>query len=394
MRPQKKLLYILAILIAGAAIAMLPPVRERIEWRYEALRVRLHYLINPPEEEAFIPNTPVPVEEIPTVTNPKPTQTVTFLNTSQPTAAPTMTPTPLPDSALLNDVFYEHQHGLMNYCGPSNFSMVLTYWGWDGNREVVGDYVKPEEQDKNVSPADLSAFIENETSLKLAIRYGGNPEVLKRLLANDYPILIEKGVYFYEVMTGRIGWMGHYNVVVGYDDNTGEFIVHDSFLEDGENHRFSYDELVDEWRPFNFIFMVIYPPEQNEKLMAALGEYGDAQTASRIAMATAHEEIDTLTEFERYFALFNLGTSLVNLESYQEAAAAYDESFFFYSTLPEEGRPWRMMWYQEGPYIAYFNVERYEDVVDLATQTLNTSSDPYLEESIFWRFKAEDALDK
>jgi hypothetical protein len=392
MRFKKHFLIVGILIIAGTAIAILPPVRERLEWRYDALKVRLHYMINPPEEKAFIPNTPAAVEHKPAT--PTPASTETYAKTSQPTSTPTLSPTPLPDSALLNDVPYEHQHGLMNYCGPSNFSMVLTYWGWDGNREVVGDYVKPEERDKNVSPSDLAAYIENETDLELAIRFGGNPKIIKWLLANGYPILIEKGVYFYEVMTGRIGWMGHYNVVVGYDDNTGEFIVHDTFLEDGENHRFTYNELVDEWRPFNFIFMVIYLPEQEEKLMEILGEYADPETANQIAMATALEEKDTLTEFDRYFATFNLGTSLVNLGSYQEAASAFDESFIFYSTLPEEGRPWRMMWYQEGPYIAYFNVERYQDVVDLATQTLNTSSDPYLEESIYWRFKAEDALDR
>ena len=393
MKYKKPLLIILSALMVGAALAMLPPIRERLEWRYDALRVRLHYMINPPEEQAFIPNTPIPAEEEPNAAHTASEPTIAVINTPQPTAAPTLTPTLLPASAFL-DVNYEDQHGLMNYCGPSNFSMLLNYWGWEGSREVVGAYVKPEDRDKNVSPSDFTAYIENETDLKRAVRYGGNPEMIKRLLANGFPVLIEKGVYFYEIMTGRIGWMGHYNIASGYDDAADEFIVHDSFLEDGENRRFTTDELVDEWRPFNYIFLVLYPPEQEAKLMAVLGEYADPQSASLIAMETAQQEMENLTEFERYFAIFNLGTSLVSLESYAEAAAVYDESFTYYSTLPEEGRPWRMLWYQEGPYIAYFNVGRYEDVVDLATQTLNTSSDPFLEESIYWRFKAEYELDK
>ena len=392
MKSKKPLLIALFIIVAAVALAMLPPIRSRLEWRYDALRVRLHYMLNPPEEIAFMPNTPLPVTTEPTAPN-TPTLQLTLTTTPQPTAAPTLTPTPLPNAAHL-DVNYEDQHGLMNYCGPSNFSMLLSYWGWQGDREVVGAYVKPEERDKNVSPFDFVTYIENETNLKVAIRYGGNSEILNRLLANGYPVLIEKGVYFYEIMTGRIGWMGHYNVVTGYDNAAGEFMVHDSFLEDGENHPFTYEDLISEWRPFNFIFLVVYPPEQEEKLMAVLGEYADPLTANRIAMATAQQEMETLSEFDRYFAIFNLGTSLVNLESYPEAAAAYDQSFTYYSTLPEEGRPWRMLWYQEGPYRAYFNVGRYEDVVELATQTLNTSSDPFLEESIYWRFKAEYELEK
>ncbi|HJL70317.1 MAG TPA: hypothetical protein QGI30_05550, partial [Anaerolineales bacterium] len=49
----------------------------------------------------------------------------------------------------------------------------------------------------------------------------------------------------------------------------------------------------------------------------------------------------------------------------------------------EIGLPWRMLFYQFGPYIAYFNVGRYQDVIDLATATLQAR--PALEESYVWR---------
>ena len=41
-------------------------------------------------------------------------------------------------------------------------------------------------------------------------------------------------------------------------------------------------------------------------------------------------------------------------------------------------------------YQAYFNMERYSDVVNLASSTLETT--PNLEESYFWRGKARHAL--
>ena len=107
MRYKKPLLIILGILAAGIAVGLLPPVRERLEWRLDALRVRLHYMINPPEEEAFIPNTPLPVELKPTATHatsPTPDPAGALTGTPQPTAAPTSTPTPLPDSAVLDEV--------------------------------------------------------------------------------------------------------------------------------------------------------------------------------------------------------------------------------------------------------------------------------------------------
>lgn len=42
-----------------------------------------------------------------------------------------------------------------------------------------------------------------------------------------------------------------------------------------------------------------------------------------------------------------------------------------------------MMFYQFGPYRAYFNVGRYQDVVDVATAALDRRPD--LEENFFWR---------
>ena len=40
-----------------------------------------------------------------------------------------------------------------------------------------------------------------------------------------------------------------------------------------------------------------------------------------------------------------------------------------------------MLWYQTGPYFAYYYSGRYQDVIDLANATFNTISDDVLEES-------------
>jgi tetratricopeptide (TPR) repeat protein len=48
-----------------------------------------------------------------------------------------------------------------------------------------------------------------------------------------------------------------------------------------------------------------------------------------------------------------------------------------------------MMWYQTGPYFAYYYAARYQDVINLANTTLNdTISTPTLEESLLWRGRA------
>jgi hypothetical protein len=47
------------------------------------------------------------------------------------------------------------------------------------------------------------------------------------------------------------------------------------------------------------------------------------------------------------------------------------------------------MWYQTGPYFAYYYSARYQDVISLANTTLkDTISKPTLEESLLWRGRA------
>jgi tetratricopeptide (TPR) repeat protein len=184
--------------------------------------------------------------------------------------------------------------------------------------------------------------------------------------------------------------MGHYSTITGYDDARKVFITQDSYFE--PNFKVSYDELLWQWRSFNYIFLVIYPPEREAELLDVLGEYADPQAAFQIAAQTAAEEAVRLDGVEKFFAYFNRGTSLVNLQDYAGAASTYDQAFALMAGLPEKDRPWRMMWYQTGPYFAYYYTGRYQDVERLATTTLDAAAEPFLEESYVWRARARLAL--
>ena len=111
------------------------------------------------------------------------------------------------------------------------------------------------------------------------------------------------------------------------------------------------------------------------------------------AAQKASDEIYALTGIDQYFAWYNRGTNLVQLQDYAGAAQAYDQAFAVYPSIPENERPWRMLWYQTGPYFAYFYSGRYYDVLNLATTTLDAmQSDKNLEESYYWRAMAKAAL--
>jgi tetratricopeptide (TPR) repeat protein len=188
-----------------------------------------------------------------------------------------------------------------------------------------------------------------------------------------------------------VAWLGHYLFTTGYDDAAGEFVVQDAYLEPGKNMRVAYDIYLEGWRSFNYLFMVVYPPEREASLFEILGPFGDADWSSQHALEIAEAESATLTGNDEFFAWFNQGTSLVQIDRYNraiEAAAAYDQAFALYAQLGDDDtqRPYRIMWYQTGPYIAYFYSGRYQDVVNLANTTLTeTISEPTLEESLYWR---------
>jgi hypothetical protein len=287
-------------------------------------------------------------------------------------------------------VVYEDQHGRYNYCAPANLAMALSFWGWKGDRDVVGPVLKPDPKDKNVMPYEMVDYVQNHTDLRVVERVGGDLDNLKRFIAAGFPVLVEKGTYLTD-LTGVKSWMGHYEVVTGYDEAQSQFIAQDSFV--GPDFAVPDETMVKGWRAFNDTYLVIYPPEKEAEVMALLGPDADETANYQRAAQKASDEIYALDGINQYFAWFNRGTNLRLLKDYASAAAAYDQAFQVYPSIPEAERPWRMLWYQTGPYAAYFYSGRYWDVLNLATTTLDTmQSEKNIEETYYWRGMARQAL--
>jgi hypothetical protein len=376
----------------------LPPIHSRLSWRVDELRTRIKYAIDPPDEAVFIPGggTPPGVRTYTQTPAPSPTATLSGpTETPQPSPTPTISPTPVPEQVRLDGVKYEDQHGRWNYCGPANLSMALTFWGWDGNRDVVGQAIKPNDKDKNIMPYEMQDFVRNNApGLDALVRLGGDIDLLKRMVAGGFPVVAEKGYYEYDY-TGKLGWLGHYQFVTGYDDSKRVLIVQDTYIKNGKNHEFSYGDFIEGWRSFDYVFLVVYPQERADEVYALMGPYADQDWAARHALEVAKEEAQALNGIDQFFAWFNVGTSHVNLQEYGDATYAFDYAFStLYPNLPEDKmRPYRMMWYQTWPYRAYYYTGRYQDVINLANTTLNdTISEPVLEESFYWRGLAKEAL--
>ena len=267
-----------------------------------------------------------------------------------------------------------------NNCGPANLGMALSYFGSASGQIVIADRVKPGREDKNVNPREMVAYVNERTDLKAITRMGGNLEVLRQLVAAEMAVIVETG-FFPE----GYDWLGHYQTLSGYNDVVQEFYVMDSFLgagEGGAGMTESYRQLDGNWKPFNRTFIVVYRPEQEVQLRSLLGELATPAGAAEAALKTARDEVRA--DREDAFAWFNMGSSLTRLGHHEEAAAAFDQARRV-GTLP-----WRMTWYQFGPFEAYFGAGRLDDVLALVRVNMSNGA-RFVEETWFWQGRVMQA---
>lgn len=411
---KKWVVIIVALLVV---VLSLPPVWSRVIYHSKEVYRTVKYWIKPPSEAVFVPSTNHNVFGATSTLAATPSDRYTPQPTADPAGIPTqITPeatlpptptlalTPLPSSVLLTGILCEPQ--LMNNCGPATLSMYLSYYDWGKDQLAAAAVLKPNAKDVNVNPYEIVNFVNENTDLSALWRYGGDLATIRTLLNAGFPVMIEKS---FEPFTLRDeGWMGHYNLVVGYDDKRQSLTVQDSYLlnyapwggkisqelwDTFIGFDFSYSELEQAWRSFNYVFIVVYPPKQENEVLSALGPLAADEEACRIAYERSVQETSTLTGVrDQYFAWFNAGTSSVCLEDYSTAASAFDTAFGIYPEIAQDSRPYRILWYETGPYPAYYHTGRYEDVISLASQTLGHMAEPVLEESYYWRAVSYNAL--
>ncbi len=265
-----------------------------------------------------------------------------------------------------------------NNCGPANITMALSYYGWQEGQETAAAYLKPSREDKNVSPHELVAFANENSGVRALARPGGDIERLKLFIASGFPVIVES-----VLDAEAYDWIGHYETVTGYDDAAGVFFIYDSFVGvgDGRGNPDPYTDFDRAWQSFNRTFIVLYRPQDEAKVREILGELADPLRAAELAAETARQEAEANPA--NGYAWFNLGSSLTRLGRYEEAAAAYDKA-------RQIGMPWRITLYQFGPFEAYFERGRYDDVMALVKSNLNYGGE-YVEETYYWKGKVEAA---
>lgn len=349
------MLAIVAIL-AGLAI---PYLGSRLEYRFRTYSRKLiphpQYLPTPAPTVSTA-NLPLPTAGH--AAPPTPTPTLTEETTIPTPTLPTESPPPL---IALEGV--EHQWQTWNNCGPATITMYMSYFGHSETQADAAPFLKPNEDDKNVSPQELAAYART-TGLQALVRYGGSIELLKEFLDEGLPILAETWL----VHEGD--GLGHYRLVIGYDEAARELITMDSL--NGPRYRVAYEQFEAHWRVFNYAYLVLFTNQQAPLILDIIGEdMNDTVMYERLAaQAVAQVEANP----EDTIAYFNLGEALTRLGRPEEAVIAFDRA-------RQLGLHWRRLWYQFTPFEAYYAVGRYQDVLDLSEATLKVAGGP---EEVFY----------
>ena len=394
-KPWVWLVALLLLVLLAVVVYQIPSINERAYFHVARIRARIHYFFKPPDKQVFVPSEHKELSDdaIANLTAMAPTPTPTLMpmetpipvaiieDTPTPTIEPTSTPvpTPLPQKVLLEGI--EHEPQGFNNCGPANLSMALGFWGWKGSQSVTEKVLKPFKQDRNVMPYEMLNYVHLETEYGAIVRYGGNLELIKELVANGFPVIIERGY-----MDAREGWMGHYGIIAGYDDEKQEVTIPDTYLG---WIKMSYEDIAMYWAQFDDIYMVIFPYEREQEVHDILGRQMDDAYNKEYALEQVTARLYTTKGRELFFAWYSRGSILVEMQDFWGASEAYDRAFEIYEKLPAEERPWRVTWYQTGPLFAYYYMGRYNDVYNLAKATIDQSPEPAIPESWVWLGRAE-----
>lgn len=358
---------VIVVILSAFVIYKIPAVKMRVDWRVDVASTYLRSIFDPANlAPTALPQPKVSLDRTGDLTN---TINIPPVYISKPTVE--VTPQPLPPRTILEPPKYEKE--IYNNCGAATLTMDLRMFGWEGNQNDISSIIKPDEDDKNVNIDELVYYVRNKAGwLNAEYRVAGELELLKRLINNGLPVIIESGMSLdqsYRVNDDR--WAGHYLLITGYDDSASLFTAQDSWY--GANRMIPYDDLDKNWKEFNRAYLLIYTPDQVSIIKDLVGENWDENNNRINALNIAYHEAESNPEDA--FAWFNIGTNLLYFDRNTEAAQAYDSAIRL-------GLPQRMLRYQFGPFIAFFKTSRNVDLKALAEYALKIT--PTSEENLLW----------
>ncbi len=305
-------------------------------------------------------------ESQPLTLNPAETPTRPSENSAQTTTPLTPQPTPLPNLPERVQLSLPvHYFQTFNNCGPATLAMTLSYFNIQRTQKELGDELRPyqntvgDNDDKSVSLEELAAKAE-ELGLVSYHRPSGDIQLLQRLTASNVPVMTRTWTKVNEDI-------GHYRVVTGYD-KAQQTIIQDDSLQ-GKDISIAEADFLTMWEKFNYEFLVVVPPEKASEVEVILGNLQDEKTAWQTALQ--HAQATLQNNPNDTSARYNLSISFYHLGDYEQAVSNFE-------AVEKKLSP-KTLWYQHEPLLAYYELEKYQEVLTRIEYILSHGNRAYSE---------------
>lgn len=288
----------------------------------------------------------------------------TFVN-NLPSLKPTPTKAPIkpPTSKVIPQKLQVFQS--FNNCGPAALSMAMSYFGINETQNKLGQDLRPyqnpsgDNDDKSVTLEELAEKAK-EYGLLSYHRPGGSIEQIKLFISYDIPVITRTWLKSGDDI-------GHYRVVRGYSDISGQITQDDSLQ--GANLQYSYGDFINLWQGFNYEYLVLVPKEKQAVAEEILGKSLDKQVAWEKALKIAQKELEQ--DPGNIFTQFNISVAYYYLGDYQKSTSTFESV--------KNKLPFRMLWYQIEPILAYQKLGNYEQVLLLTDEIINNHNRAFSE---------------
>ncbi len=287
-------------------------------------------------------------------------------STTTPTLSPLPTPLnliPVPQSKIIVNNYYAKQ--TFNNCGPASLSMALSYYGINISQHEIGNTLRPyqhptgDNDDKSVTLDEMSREAEKYALLTYH-KPNGDIELIKKLITYDIPVLTRTWLHIDEDI-------GHYRVVKGFDEKTQTIVQDDSY--EGANLSFSYNDFNAMWEKFDYEYLVLVAKEKQAIAEAIIGENMNDSIAWQKAVKRNQEKLQQNPS--NIYSRFNLSVAYYYLKEYQKSVEEFEKV--------ESLLPFRTLWYQIEPILAYYELGNYDRVFSITDRILNNHNRSFSE---------------
>ena len=265
----------------------------------------------------------------------------------------------IPTAKLISGIAHVWQ--TFNNCSSVGLLMALSRWGISETQERIAEATRPwnnprgDNDDKSVTLYELAEYARDRHDMLTYVRPNGDIELLKRFIANDIPVLARALMLPNDDIV-------HYRLVHGYDDQKKIVIESDGI--EGANQTYTYDEWMKLWKDFNYSYVIVVPPEKKELVETLLGVNASEKAAWENAKKRAENELSKNPGDAR--AQYNVVTALYYLGDYAGSVREFEKI--------EKSLTKRKLWYQMEPIDAYFQLGKYDRVIELSDSVITNNN--------------------